>query len=77
MQALRAALAAVFEATLVSESPGGGLALEPHLRPQFAADADFPQGARPKQRVALGLDLRGEENAIATQVLDQIRTSSA
>jgi len=77
MYGLCAALAAVFEATLVSADADGGLALEPHLRPQFAADAAFPQGARPTERVALGLDLTGENNAMATQVLDQIRTSSA
>jgi DNA invertase Pin-like site-specific DNA recombinase len=74
--ALRAAMAAVFQQTLVSEGPSG-LGLEPHLRPEFAADAGFPQGARPTSRVALGLDLSGEKNAIAAQVLDQIRTSSA
>ena len=77
VRALRAALAAVFEATLVTADADGGLALEPHLRPQFAADAAFPQGTRPTERVALGLDLKAENNAIGTQVLDQIRTSSA
>ena len=77
VRALRAALAAVFEATLVTADADGGLALEPHLRPQFAADAAFPQGTRPTEHVALGLDLKAENNAIGTQVLDQIRTSSA
>jgi hypothetical protein len=60
VRALRAALAAVFEATLVTADADGGLALEPHLRPQFAADAAFPRGTRPTERVALGLDLKAE-----------------
>ena len=72
MRALRAAMASVFSQTLVSEGPEG-LALEPHLRPQFAADAEFPQGCQPTSKVALGL----ENNEIATHVLDQIRTSRA
>jgi DNA invertase Pin-like site-specific DNA recombinase len=78
VEALRAALAAVFEATLISEI-GGDLVLEPHLRPEFAHDLVFRQGASPKRRIGLGLNASpsAENNESATHVLDQITTSRA
>jgi hypothetical protein len=47
--ALRAAMAGLFQQTLVSEGPEG-LALEPHLRPELAPDPDFPQGTQPTRK---------------------------
>ena len=43
-----------------NESAHDGLALEPHLRPEFAASAAFPQGASPTERVALASHLKAE-----------------
>ena len=77
VDALRAALAAVFAVTTVADHGDQGLSLAPVLRDELVPDDGSPFQLRPKRRVPLHLSTSAGNNAIATQVLDQIRTSSA